>query len=108
MDWSNLIEHWEVNLVAITLIVAAWIDGKELRVPNLITYPMMLSGLIYQKPYTNLGSLVDEIGGVVSIGAMHDDSSGFVGQVVAGSELLVENGAFLKLSGAENPRPASR
>ena len=29
------------------LIVAAYIDGKQLRVPNWLTYPMVFSGLVY-------------------------------------------------------------
>jgi len=48
MDLSTLLyEHWQVKLVAVTLIVAAWIDGKELKVPNWITFPMVLCGLLY-------------------------------------------------------------
>jgi prepilin peptidase CpaA len=48
MDWQGLlIAHWPVYLVSITMIVAAWIDGTELRVPNAITFPMVLSGLVY-------------------------------------------------------------
>ncbi|MBL4884723.1 MAG: prepilin peptidase [Planctomycetaceae bacterium] len=47
MDWQFLLENWPVRLVAVVLIVAAWIDGKELRVPNWITFPMVLSGLVY-------------------------------------------------------------
>lgn len=48
MDWQSLfIEHWQVKLVCLTLIVAAYIDGKQLRVPNWITFPMILSGLLY-------------------------------------------------------------
>jgi len=47
MDWQLLLENWHVKLVALILIVAAWIDGKELRVPNWITFPMILSGLVY-------------------------------------------------------------
>jgi len=53
MDWSLLsmetwlAQHWEVKLVSGLLIWAAWIDGKELRVPNWLTYPMVLSGLVY-------------------------------------------------------------
>ncbi|MFK7820144.1 MAG: prepilin peptidase [Planctomycetaceae bacterium] len=48
MDWQSIIiENWHVKLVSIVLIVAAWIDGKELRVPNWITFPMVLSGLVY-------------------------------------------------------------
>jgi prepilin peptidase CpaA len=47
MEWQSLLENWEVKLIAITLIVAAWIDGKELRVPNWITFPMAFSGLAW-------------------------------------------------------------
>jgi prepilin peptidase CpaA len=48
MDWHTiLVENWHVKLVCATLIVAAWIDGKQLRVPNWITFPMVLSGLLY-------------------------------------------------------------
>lgn len=47
MELEFLLENWEVKLVAITLIVAAWIDGKELRVPNWITFPMAFTGLAW-------------------------------------------------------------
>ena len=47
MDWHSLLQHWEIKFVALTLIVAAVIDGKQLKVPNWITYPMAFSGLIY-------------------------------------------------------------
>lgn len=48
MDWQAiLLDNWHVKVVCITLIWAAWIDGKELRVPNWMTFPMVLSGLIY-------------------------------------------------------------
>jgi prepilin peptidase CpaA len=39
--------HWPVWLVTLILIVAAVIDGKQLRVPNWITFPLILSGLAY-------------------------------------------------------------
>ncbi len=55
MDWSSLLfDHWHVKLVSAVLILAAWIDGKELRVPNWITFPMVLSGLVYS---TSVGGL---------------------------------------------------
>lgn len=48
MDWQAfLIENWEVRLVCLVLIVAAWIDGRQLRVPNWITFPMVLSGIAW-------------------------------------------------------------
>src|SRR5687767_4483683 len=40
-------EHWPVWLVTVTLVVAAVIDGWKLKVPNLITFPMIISGWIY-------------------------------------------------------------
>ncbi len=47
MEWHSLFDNWEIKFVAITLIVAAVIDGKQLKVPNWITFPMAFSGLIY-------------------------------------------------------------
>jgi prepilin peptidase CpaA len=48
MDWhAILLDNWPVKFVCAVLIVAAYIDGKELRVPNWITFPMVLTGLIY-------------------------------------------------------------
>jgi len=48
MDWQALLlDNWHVKFVCLILIVAAYIDGKELRVPNWITFPMVLSGLVY-------------------------------------------------------------
>ena len=49
MDWQQaLIVHWDIALVSAVLIFAAYIDGKQLKVPNWITFPMVLSGLLYQ------------------------------------------------------------
>lgn len=39
--------HWPIWFVTVTLIVAAVIDGFELKVPNWITFPLILSGWIY-------------------------------------------------------------
>jgi len=48
MEWQEfLLNNWHVRLVCVILIVAAYIDGKELRVPNLITYPMVIGGLLF-------------------------------------------------------------
>ncbi|MCA8997874.1 MAG: prepilin peptidase [Planctomycetaceae bacterium] len=48
MDWQTiLLENWHVKFVSVVLIVAAIIDGRELRVPNWITFPMVISGIIY-------------------------------------------------------------
>ena len=48
MDWQAiLLDNWHVKLVSVVLIWAAWIDGRELRVPNWLTFPMILTGLVY-------------------------------------------------------------
>lgn len=48
MDLTEiLIANWHVKAVSAILILAAWIDGRELKVPNWITFPMILSGLVY-------------------------------------------------------------
>lgn len=49
MDYllNSLAEHWPVWLLSVTLIVGAVIDGYALKVPNWLTYPMILSGWIY-------------------------------------------------------------
>ncbi len=44
---SALIENWPVWFVTITLVVAAVIDGIQLKVPNWITFPMIISGWLY-------------------------------------------------------------
>lgn len=41
---AQLNQHWPIWLVTITLVVAAAIDGYKLKVPNWITFPMILSG----------------------------------------------------------------
>ncbi len=44
---SNFAQTWPYWLVSAVLVYAAYIDGKELRVPNWITFPMIISGWIY-------------------------------------------------------------
>jgi prepilin peptidase CpaA len=47
-DWLKaVVQHWPIWLVTITLVVAAVIDGIKLKVPNWITFPMILSGWVY-------------------------------------------------------------
>lgn len=40
-------DHWVFWAVSLFAIVAAYIDGKELRVPNKLTFPMIIAGWIY-------------------------------------------------------------
>lgn len=46
-----LIEQWPVWFVTMALVVAAWIDGKQLKVPNWLTFPFIISGWIYSVAY---------------------------------------------------------
>ena len=42
-----VVANWPVWVVTVTLILAAVIDGFELRVPNWITFPLIITGWIY-------------------------------------------------------------
>ena len=44
---STLTEHWSIWFVTVLLIVAAVIDGIQLKVPNWLTFPFIISGWIY-------------------------------------------------------------
>ena len=55
IDW--ILNNWNVRVVSLILILAAWIDGRDLKVPNWITYPMVLSGLLYSLVSGGLGGL---------------------------------------------------
>jgi len=44
---SSLAENWHVWLVSVVLVVAAVIDGYKLKVPNRITFPLILCGWAY-------------------------------------------------------------
>jgi prepilin peptidase CpaA len=44
---SAAAEHWHIWVVSAVLIVAAVIDGRQLKVPNWITFPFIISGWMY-------------------------------------------------------------
>lgn len=44
---AQFAEQWPIWTVSIILVVAAVIDGIQLKVPNWITFPMIASGWIY-------------------------------------------------------------
>jgi prepilin peptidase CpaA len=44
---SAIAEHWTVWLVSVVLILAAVIDGFELKVPNWVTFPFIIAGWVY-------------------------------------------------------------
>jgi prepilin peptidase CpaA len=65
---TALIENWPVWVVTITLVVAAVIDGLKLKVPNWITFPMIVSGWIYMtafSPYAGWEGLMYSLVGTV-------------------------------------------
>lgn len=65
MDWQTiLLDNWHVKFVCVVLIVAAYIDGKQLRVPNWLTFPMVLSGLAYSGWMGGLAGFGDGLWGM--------------------------------------------
>ena len=51
MQWNHLCaamaENWHAWLLSAVLVVAAVIDGWKLKVPNWITFPLIIGGWIY-------------------------------------------------------------
>ena len=41
---SVIISHWPLSFICVAMIVAAAIDGWKLKVPNWLTFPLILSG----------------------------------------------------------------
>jgi prepilin peptidase CpaA len=61
-------DNWPVWFVTVTLVVAAVIDGLKLKVPNWITFPMIISGWIYSatlSPYAGWEGLMFSLVGTV-------------------------------------------
>ena len=48
---ASLAENWPVWLLSAVLMIAAVIDGWKLKVPNWITFPLIISGWIYSTAY---------------------------------------------------------
>jgi prepilin peptidase CpaA len=48
---TSLAENWPIWLLSAALIVAAVIDGWKLKVPNWITFPLIVSGWVYSTAY---------------------------------------------------------
>ncbi len=64
----GLAENWPIWVVTITLVVAAVIDGMKLKVPNWITFPMIVSGWIYSatlSPFAGWDGLMFSLIGTV-------------------------------------------
>jgi prepilin peptidase CpaA len=68
---SSLADNWHVWLVTVLLVVAAVIDGYKLKVPNWLTFPMILSGWIFCTVTHGPNGLVESlIGTVVGLGLL--------------------------------------
>src|SRR6267154_1408782 len=64
----GLADNWPIWVVTLTLIVAAVIDGLKLKVPNWITFPMILSGWVYSavlSPYAGWEGLMYSVLGTI-------------------------------------------
>ena len=75
LSWQEALQqNWTIWLVTIVLVVAATIDGLKLKVPNWITFPMVISGWIYSagfSQYAGWEGLLYSLGGtVVGLGVM--------------------------------------
>ena len=42
-----LVENWHVWTITVVLVVAAVIDGVKLKVPNWLTFPMIIAGWVF-------------------------------------------------------------
>ncbi|MEX0938311.1 MAG: prepilin peptidase [Pirellulales bacterium] len=65
---EGLLENWHVWVVSLTLVVAALIDGWKLKVPNWLTFPMILSGWVYGaafSPYAGWEGLLFSVVGTL-------------------------------------------
>src|SRR5215472_15560182 len=70
---SYILSHWPLTFICAAMIVAAVIDGWKLKVPNWLTFPLVLSGWL-------LGLLHDA-------GLLASTGSGGIGAALAGTAL---------------------
>jgi prepilin peptidase CpaA len=59
----GLTENWNVWLVSGVLVVAAVIDGWKLKVPNWLTFPLIVSGWVYWTASAGWEGLAWSLGG---------------------------------------------
>jgi len=66
-----LAENWHVWVVSALLVVAAVIDGCKLKVPNWLTFPMVISGWVYSLAFFGWEGLVwSLVGTAVGLGLL--------------------------------------
>jgi len=62
---TTIHQNWAAWLVTVTLVVAAVIDGWKLKVPNWITFPMILAGWIYSGTFFGWEGLAWSLAGTI-------------------------------------------
>ena len=95
---QGLTENWPIWVVSITLIVAAVIDGMKLKVPNWITFPMIITGWIYSaafSPYAGWEGLMFSLVGTAVGLALLLPAYAIGGMGAGDVKLLAAIGAFL-------------
>ncbi|MCA9249287.1 MAG: prepilin peptidase [Planctomycetales bacterium] len=100
---QTIAQNWVIWFVTIVLVVAAVIDGKQLRVPNWLTYPMVISGWIYGvafSPYAGWEGLgYSLVGTIVGLAVLLPAYA--IGGMGAGDvKLMAGVGAWLAAFGA--------
>lgn len=68
---NTLGQNWPIWLLSLTLVVAALIDGYKLKVPNWLTFPLIISGWVYSGVFfgwSGLGSSL--LGTAVGLGLL--------------------------------------
>src|ERR1700752_3793709 len=58
---SYILDHWPLMFICLAMIVAAVIDGWKLKVPNWLTFPLVVSGWLLG-PGHSFGLLPDSTG----------------------------------------------
>lgn len=94
---EQIVDNWVMWTVSVTLVVAAVIDGLYLKVPNKITYPLIVSGWIYSAAvggFSGLGwSLLATLFGLALLFGLH-----LIGGMGAGDvKLLAGIAAFVHI-----------
>jgi prepilin peptidase CpaA len=69
-----LVENWPAWVVSVTLVVAAVIDGWKLKVPNWLTFPMIVAGWGYSAAFSPFagweGLMFSLVGTAVGLGLL--------------------------------------